>query len=273
MGKVFCSSDWHGCGILANKVLDYLKEDDVLYFLGDAIDREDDGLEILTRLLNDPRVKFIKGNHEDMMEKALPHIIKQLKEYDDIFTYEDEYLDWRLNGGSTILHQFFNWSIKDLKELYNKLTNLPLTLTYKNKKNEIIIMEHSGYTPFIHLEYPVNHNPLWDRSHFKENWILEEYEDYDEARDTYIIHGHTPVQYMKFKYGYKNMPKMTEKDFEYKHLFFRQEDDELNKIYRPEVLFYCDNHKINVDMCTVASNRIALLDLDTFEPIYFDKEN
>jgi len=262
MGKVLCSSDWHGCGILANKVLDYLKKDDVLYFLGDAIDRGDDGLEILIRLLDDPRVKFIKGNHENMMEKALPYIIQQLYEYNNIFTYEDEFLEWKLNGGSTIINQFFDWSIKDLEDLYKKLTNLPLTLTYKNKKEQIIIMEHSGYTPPFLKN---NHNPLWDRSHFNESWRDEQ--------NVYIIHGHTPVQYMKFEYGYKNMPKMTEKDFEYKHLFFKQEDDELNKIYRPEVLFYCDNHKIDVDMCTVASNRIALLDLDTFEPIYFDKEN
>jgi serine/threonine protein phosphatase 1 len=262
MGKVFCSSDWHGCGILANKVLDYLKEDDVLYFLGDAIDRGDDGLEILIRLLDDPRVKFIKGNHEDMMEKALPHIIQQLYEYNDIFTYEDEFLELKLNGGSTIINQFFDWSIKNLEDLYKKLINLPLILSYVNKKEQVIIMEHSGYTPPLLKN---NHDPLWDRSHFNESWRDEQ--------NVYIIHGHTPVQYMKFMYGYKNMPKMTEKDFEYKHLFFRQEDDELNKIYRPEVLFYCDNHKIDIDMCTVASNRIALLDLDTFEPIYFNKEN
>ena len=41
---------------------------------------------------------------------------------------------------------------------------------------------------------------------------------------------------------------------------------------KPNIIRYCDGHKFDIDMCTVVSGRIALLDLDTFEEIYIDGE-
>ena len=43
--------------------------------------------------------------------------------------------------------------------------------------------------------------------------------------------------------------------------------------WKPTIVRYCDGHKFDIDMGTIASDRIALLDLDTFEEYYFDKEN
>ena len=62
---------------------------------------------------------------------------------------------------------------------------------------------------------------------------------------------------------------MTKEDMIEKRKFMRGEPIK----YKPEIIRYCDGHKFCVDMCTVYSDRIALLDLDTFETIYFDKEN
>ena len=44
------------------------------------------------------------------------------------------------------------------------------------------------------------------------------------------------------------------------------------EIIKPEIIRYCSGHKFDVDMCTIASDRISLLDLDTFEVIYFDTD-
>ena len=38
MGKIYASSDWHGCLEPAMKLLSSLKEDDKLYYLGDSVD-------------------------------------------------------------------------------------------------------------------------------------------------------------------------------------------------------------------------------------------
>ena len=86
MGRVFASSDWHGCLDPAQKVLDFLQPDDKLYFIGDAIDRGPHGYQIMTKLLYDPRVIYIKGNHEEMMlEATLEH--QKEDSYEDFIKY------------------------------------------------------------------------------------------------------------------------------------------------------------------------------------------
>ena len=77
---------------------------------------------------------------------------------------------------------------------------------------------------------------------------FEEYQKYIEKiwdnryKYWYIVHGHTPVQTI-------------------------QPDKVIPEIYR-----YYNNHKIDIDMGTPSSNKIAVLDLDTLQVKYF-KEN
>ena len=70
MGKVYACSDLHGMYKLWKQIENYLQEDDRLIFLGDAADRGTDGIQIMVELLADPRVTYLKGNHEDMMVKV-----------------------------------------------------------------------------------------------------------------------------------------------------------------------------------------------------------
>ena len=63
--------------------------------------------------------------------------------------------------------------------------------------------------------------------------------------DYIVVHGHTPVQYLNYLIG-----------------------GDINSV---EVKHYCGNHKIDIDMGCFESNRIALLNLDNFEVIYFTK--
>lgn len=259
MGRVFCSSDWHGCGKVADKVIDFLASDDILYFLGDACDRGNDGVRLLQWLLNDPRVRMIKGNHDEMLEKSMPKIISTI----DMSSYIDSEVDnWIFNNGG-----FATWErLKDLplieiEDIISKIRSLPLELKYKSSKGHTIIMEHAGYTPF---DIPHRtHEPLWDRNHFNDCWQTG-----IDANKTYLIHGHTPVQYLKYLYGYIDMPSLTKEEMKEKKLWL----GEARTNNKPTILHYCNNHKIDIDMCTITSKRIALLDLNTFEEFYFDEE-
>ena len=146
----------------------------------------------------------------------------------------------------------------DLLFLYKKIQLMPFLCHYTSKSGNGIILEHAGYTPdnlgeVLHL----NHDPVWDRSHFYDNWTGTE--------NMYLVHGHTPVQYLKFNYGYNGQEPFTQEDLKFKRTW------DLNSTYKPEVIRYCDGHKFDIDMCTIVSGRIALLDLDTFEVIYFDE--
>ena len=49
----YVATDWHGIKDISDKILAYLKPEDELYFLGDAIDRGPDGMRIMYDLLED----------------------------------------------------------------------------------------------------------------------------------------------------------------------------------------------------------------------------
>lgn len=259
---VYATADWHGCGKLARKVFDFLQPNDRLYFLGDAIDRGPDGMYILDKLLNDPRIIFTKGNHEDMMEE----ICKDCKSEDDYYWNWDYDGIWKGNGGTSTFCNFIN-NTQEKREWYtNKIKNLPKEACYINHRGQAIIMNHAGY-----LKNKFNSNwdlkregdpYFWDRTHFNDAWDKSE-----EKEDVFLVHGHTPVQYLKFYYGYNGKPATTAEDLNAKKEFFDSEEC----TYKPTIIRYCDGHKFDIDMCTVHSKRIALLDLDTFEEIYIDE--
>ena len=60
-----------------------------------------------------------------------------------------------------------------------------------------------------------------------------------------LVHGHTPVQHILRDWDNQN----------------------------PQILKYCDGHKIDIDLGSTISKTAALLDLETLEAIYFKEVN
>ena len=251
MGRVYCSSDWHGVGTVADKVLNFLQPDDKLYFLGDATDRGPDGVRLFQALVNDPRVMYIKGNHDEMLARGI-YAMYSLHDNEG-FLY-----DWFSNGGNKTADGLSNVTEDEAWKIREKILLMPTEVYYKSPKGHTVILEHAGHSPS-----PIpcrSHDPLWDRSHFFNPW--------EGPENWYLVHGHTPVQYLKFEYGYDGREKFTKEDMKYKRIWFKEDSG-----YIPEVIRYCSGHKFDIDLCTIVSNRIALLDLDTFEVKYFDGED
>ena len=253
-GKVYASADWHGCGKLAKQVLNYLKPEDTLIFIGDAMDRGPNGYEIMKKLLSDDRVVYMRGNHEELMAEGLRMVLNGRSVYDSW---------WISNGGGVTWGDVELESDEILEGIITEINKMPTEVSYQAKDGHEVILEHAGYTPFIIPHR--SHNPLWDRGHFYDSWT----EDH-AADNKYLVHGHTPVQYLRYEYGYKDETPKTEKDFIGKRQFMQDIFEEGEEFVKPEVIRYCGGHKFDVDMCTVYSDRVALLDLDTFEVIYFD---
>lgn len=254
MGRVFASADWHGCGIPAEKLMSYLKEDDTLYFLGDAIDRGTDGLDIFKTLTTDPRVIYLRGNHEEFMLKAIQGKLEGI-------TNRDFYIWTAGNGGNTTWADLELDTEENLIKYMEKIKQMPLKEEYISSKGHKVILEHAGYTVGNTYRF---HDPLWDRNHFYDEWGTSE-----EDKNTYLIHGHTPVQYLQFECGYYGRPQFTKEEIAIKHSWY---DLPTDYEWKPEVIRYCDGHKFDIDMCTICSGRVALIDLDTFEIIYFDTD-
>lgn len=240
MGRIFASSDWHGHYDLGKKALDLLTADDKLYFLGDAMDRGPDGVKMLELLLNDPRVTFIMGNHEEFFIEYMPLLLE-----DD---YETHLADlWTVyNGGMKTWESALKYPKEQILEWVNKLRHLPKYLTYENKNGQTIHLSHAGFTPDS-FEDRWGRDYLWDRDHICNRW---QYFDDAPHENEYVVHGHTPVQYL---YHYRANGDLST----------------INKD-KPDIFRYCDGHKFDIDLGTIESKRIGLLDLDTFESIYVE---
>lgn len=264
--RVYASSDWHGCWDVAKKVLDYLQPEDILYYLGDATDRGPHGIKILQALMYRQNTFYIMGNHDEMLREALPYIRAEVMDINEY--HGNKFAFWYENGGRVTEEDLLlNYSPNQMLEFVKFLNNLPTELRYKSPKGHTVIMEHAGYTPFATC-LRRNHNPLWDREHFHDKWTFRSTAS-EKAKNTYLVHGHTPVQYLKYEYTYKGQEPLTKEEKQHKYDWWKEENQ---KIMIPKVIRYCDGHKFDVDMCTIVSGRIALLDLDTFEEIYFDGE-
>ena len=258
--SVYAVADLHGNLILADKILNFLKPEDTLYFLGDAADRGSDGLAIMEKFLSAPNVVYLKGNHEEFFEFCVPLMLKHLRGdfvEQNFFSFFYQWID--LNGGLPTWTATTERTEKEIAEILDKIRKLPLTATYHSPAGNVVILEHAGFTPGI---YRKTHDSLWDRDHFQDEWPEGLVPD-----NLYVVHGHTPVQYLKYYYDYDGRAPYTKEE-----LFYKRDWNKGHSIdEKPTIIRYCSGHKFDIDMCTISSNRVALLNLDTFEEIYFDE--
>lgn len=214
MNKTYCFTDIHGNYNLWRQIHDYCDATDTIYFLGDAADRGEDGLQIIQELLRDKRVIYLKGNHEDIFVDVGAELAEGIGWSASL---------WRQNGGKPTIDSFKRLSYDSQIYYIKRLASLPEKAEYINKNEQKIILSHAGFTPG-------NAGPLdllWDRKHIYDTWPVE-----DEYKNTYIVHGHTPTL-----------------------SFFRCQD----------IVYYCDGHKIDLDVATIVTNKIVLFDLDTLQ--------
>ena len=172
----YAVADIHGNWKVWKAVKAFLKPGDTLYVLGDCADRGERGWDIIKEAINHPQVKYIKGNHEDMLASAI-------RGAHEDGAYGHGYYNLACNGGAVTYN---DWACDGSREEWaDVLDKLPLSCIYHNVDGKRIWLSHAGLTP---LNQEVDF--LWDREHIFDNWPEEGYEN------TYIIHGHTPCMYL-----------------------------------------------------------------------------
>jgi hypothetical protein len=184
------------------------------------------------------------GNHDEMLIDGIKLTLRRMERYGDTpWTAADVPYDYSglltINGGwGTLL----GWADEPNRmEYYMKLMDLPIQQTIcQRHANNMIILNHAGYTPGNKYHVHNLDNLLWDRSHIVDDW--PETYDYD---DVYVIHGHTPYQSMKNFLSWKD-----------------REGYDPNKL---SALWYASGHKCCIDVGSIVSWTTVLLDLDTFE--------
>lgn len=248
---IYCFTDLHGRYELWKQIKEYLKEDDIAYCLGDCIDRGKDGYKILKEVIDDERITLLLGNHEDFFLECVPEF------FQGHFGNYDLWCEY--NGGSPTWEAVQSAPVEEVMQILHALKRCPLHKELVIKDSKKIFLSHSGYNPweianiYIKNGNKVRSEYLWNREHFHYpwRWAKKEVDDFD-FENSYIIHGHTPVQqWTGWKDDYLNDPSM----------------------YDPRINVYDEGHKINLDLCSVESNRVALFNLDTFKEVYFECEN
>lgn len=242
MGKHYVISDIHGMYNIYEQVCSMLQPEDVVYFLGDAGDRGYAGFKCIKAIYNNPQWIYLKGNHEDMMAKALQQDEAEINGY----LHSNPLSIWFYNGGE----ETFNSWLEDGSDAswIEKLQNLPLTAEYTNSKGYIFHMSHAGYTCGRKDQMWIN-DLVWSREHFSSKWDEEYY-----PKDI-CIHGHTPISSLvKYLKGVEPVVELYNPD-------------------NPEARSYCGGHKIDIDNGVFFTKGTVLYDLDEMKAIQLFDNN
>lgn len=228
--SVYAISDLHGCYNIYEQVNNIIKPDDTVICLGDCGDRGPHSWKTIKAVYKNPQWIYLKGNHEDMLVKAIKeHLYNMSDECDRIRSRAQRLL--YSNGGQRTLEE----AIKgEYLHVWAKVLNdLKTCMLYTNSQGINIFLSHAGCTPkpqdLIELKMD-KYDLIWDREHFEDEWE-------EQMHNVIVVHGHTPVQ----------------------HLGYYAKNEDLKAFH------YCDNHKIDIDLGCFHSGRSCLLNLDTLE--------
>jgi serine/threonine protein phosphatase 1 len=234
---IYCIADVHGCYSLFRQAVDYLKEGDKLYVLGDILDRGPHGIKILRDIMKDERIELIMGNHELIFLDAI----------DEEQSLDDMNLSLQtlfINGGEKTLIEFRTFNTIEQKKMKEYLKNLEYC-SIISLENKNIFLAHDNWP------YPLTfkrENLFWRTEKCDVCWNRIKKDDIvwpEEVDDWYQIHGHTPV-------GTKYFPSI--------------EDYPVN---------YADGHMWNIDLATPETGLLALFNVSKMkvEKIFNDLSN
>lgn len=128
---IYVMSDIHGC---YDKYRAMLREidfssRDVLYILGDVIDRGPDGIKILQDMNLRPNVFPILGNHEFTAAVCIPWLIEEITERSLAALDETQlaaFSEWITNGGGSTLKSLRQLGQEERKDILEYLQEMEL---------------------------------------------------------------------------------------------------------------------------------------------------
>ena len=194
-GMHYVMSDIHGDFDSYLKMLEMIqfKNEDILYILGDVIDRGKDPIALLKYIKNQENIIFLIGNHEDMMVRALKKTCSNLQE----LITSTEMKRWNRNGGMATLEQFIRLDEQEQLELIEFVEESWIVLPQVTIDKKHFYFVHACPGEQIYQE-PLKykdateeeiHQMLWDRRCLEEWELPETYQNYNQ--NTVLLFGHS----------------------------------------------------------------------------------
>lgn len=183
---MYVMSDVHGFYEPYMEAVNLLGSDDVLYVLGDVVDRGSGGIRILEDIMSRSSVKMLKGNHELMIESSMVELIPfKYSSYECERIIESD-LAMGDNGQGLTLKAFAKLSLKKKMEIIQYIENLPLyaSLTVQGRE---YIMAHASVpsecTSKEDIEFYADEDTLLWGDH-----------EYCDRGDLICVVGHVPTR-------------------------------------------------------------------------------
>ncbi len=187
-------SDIHGCYQKFKKLLEIINfsnEKDILFVLGDAIDRECDGIEVLHLMMRYDHIVPIMGNHERMAYTILSQLERKI--VIDNEKVKRRHLRaiypicgwWFSEGGIPTIKGYSKLRKKEREAILDYIGDaLPCFEIHVNGTKYVLV--HAGISDFDHNK---------ELHEYKTDAFLYERMDYERIcfEDAYIISGHTPT--------------------------------------------------------------------------------
>ncbi len=189
---IYVMSDIHGEYDKFKEVLKQinLQKEDLLYVLGDVVDRGPHPMEILLKMMEMPNVIPIAGNHELIALKCLRFLNQEITD-ESIDDLEKEMLDdlmmWQMNGSKSTIDEYRRLTPDMRQEVMEYLTDFELYQEVSVNGKEYLLV-HGGlgnYRKDKDMEEYDLHELVWSRIDYEKSY----YEDFYD----YIITGHTPT--------------------------------------------------------------------------------
>ncbi len=180
-------SDIHGCNKTFEALLDQIafSQSDVLYLLGDYVDRGPDSKGVIDRIWAlqraGYRIECLKGNHEELVLRAAA----------GNFTYLEK---WLKTDGKDTIDSFGVQTCAEIPRQYlDWMENLPYFMEVDH-----YLLVHAG------LDFSLE-DPLSDTSEMC--WLRHWHPGirYEWLRNRIIVHGHTPITREALEMQHKNL--------------------------------------------------------------------
>ena len=188
--STYVMSDLHGNYNSYIAMLDKInfQNSDMLFILGDILDRGPNPIKIILDLMKRPNVEIIAGNHCVMACECFKFLLQEiteenLSEIDDVMI--EKLLNWQQNGSASTTKEFHSCDKETQKEIIEFISDFEL---YDEIEvcGKTFVLVHAGLANFdpekelceYELDELVWHRPDYDRKYFE---------------DKYVITGHTPT--------------------------------------------------------------------------------
>lgn len=181
----------------------HFSDDDMLYVLGDILDRGPHPVKIILDLMQRHNVVCLAGNHEYMAMECMRFLMKEitdetLRELDSDML--EKILNWQQNGAGSTMDELHKLDVHTRKAVFEFIAEFSL-YEEVHVNGKVYILVHAGLGNFD------PDRPIWE---YELDEVVWERPDYGRPYypDKYVITGHTPTMIIdenpRRGYIYKN---------------------------------------------------------------------